>query len=157
MQSLINDLLSFSRHSMGSSDFKKTDLNAVLREVVNDLDIEIEKSKAVININKLPVIWAIPSLLQQLFYNLVSNALKFKKKDTIPVVSISAEKKNQVEINSFIKRLHSYHEFEGSGVGLSICKKITEKHNGFISAASEPGKGSVFTIGFPEKNEVNKV
>lgn len=189
MQSLINDLLSFSRHSMGSSDFKKTDLNVVLREVMNELEIEIEKSKAVITSNKLPVIWAIPSLVQQLFYNLVSNALKFRKKDTPPVVTISAEKKKLAEITHFIKnapaknydiitladngigfdeqyaneifmvfkRLHSYHEFEGSGVGLSICKKITEKHNGFISAASKPGKGSVFTIGFPEKKEVDKV
>lgn len=188
MQSLINDLLSFSRHSMDSSDFKKTDLNAVFLEVVNDLDIEIEKSKAVININKLPMIWAIPSLVQQLLYNLMSNALKFRKKDTVPVVTISAESKRSQDITHFIKnpaydmyhvikvidngigfdaqyaneifmvfkRLHSYHEFEGSGVGLSICKKITEKHNGFISATSEAGKGSVFTIGFPGKKEIEK-
>jgi signal transduction histidine kinase len=189
MQSLINDLLSFSRHSMDSSDFKKTDLNTVLLEVVNDLDIEIEKSKAVITINKLPVIWAIPSLAQQLFYNLMSNALKFRKKDTVPVVTISAEFKKSQDLTPFIKnpvsgmyqvikvadngigfdaqyaneifmvfkRLHSYHEFEGSGVGLSICKKITEKHNGFINATSEVGKGSVFTIGFPEKKEIQEV
>ena len=59
------------------------------------------------------------------------------------------------EIFRVFKRLHSYHEFEGSGVGLSICKKIIEKHNGFICAESEPGNGSVFTIGFPEKDLVN--
>ncbi len=188
MQSLINDLLSFSRHSMDSSDFRKTDLNTVLQNVVNDLDMEIEKSQAVININKLPMIWAIPSLVQQLFYNLMSNALKFRKKDTVPVVTISAERYKSEDITHLIKnpssgmyqvikvmdngigfdvqyaneifmvfkRLHSYHEFEGSGVGLSICKKITEKHSGFINAASELGKGSVFTIGFPEKKEIEK-
>ncbi|MGZ8525909.1 MAG: sensor histidine kinase [Chitinophagaceae bacterium] len=189
MQSLINDLLSFSRHSMDSSDFKQTDLNAVLLDVVNDLDMEIEKSKAVININKLPMIRAIPSLVQQLFYNLMSNALKFRKKDSVPVVTISAESKTPQDITEFIKnpsadmyqvitvvdngigfdvqyaneifmvfkRLHSYHEFEGSGVGLSICKKISEKHNGFIHATGEPGQGSVFTIGFPEKKEIEKI
>ncbi len=188
MQSLINDLLSFSRHSMGDTDFKKTDLNSVLLEVKNDLDIQIEKSKAVIHINKLPAIWGIPSLVKQLFSNLVSNAIKFKKENTAPVVNISAEMmkpgeingltKNDTDINKYsiikvadngigfdeqyageifrvFKRLHSYHEFEGSGVGLSICKKIIEKHNGFISAESEPGNGSVFTIGFPEKDLVN--
>ena len=189
MQSLINDLLSFSRHSMGDTDFKKTDLNSVLLEVKNDLDIQIEKSKAVIHINKLPAIWGIPSLVKQLFSNLVSNAIKFKKENTAPVVNISAEMmkpgeingltKNDTDINKYsiikvadngigfdeqyageifrvFKRLHSYHEFEGSGVGLSICKKIIEKHNGFISAESEPGNGSVFTIGFPEKDLVDK-
>lgn len=183
MQSLINDLLSFSRHSMSSSDFKKTDLKAVLYEVINELEIEIEKTKAVITIKKLPEIWGIPSLLQQLFYNLLGNALKFRKKDIPPIVTVSVGKKRTEDIAAFIKndgadnyyiitvtdngigfddqyaneifmvfkRLHSYHEFEGSGVGLSICKKIVEKHNGFITASSEPGKGSVFTIGFPEK------
>ena len=189
MQSLINDLLSFSRHSIGDTDFKKTDLNSVLLEVKNDLDIQIEKSKAVIHINKLPAIWGIPSLVKQLFSNLVSNAIKFKKENTAPVVNISAEMmkpgeingltKNDTDINKYsiikvadngigfdeqyageifrvFKRLHSYHEFEGSGVGLSICKKIIEKHNGFISAESEPGNGSVFTIGFPEKDLVDK-
>jgi signal transduction histidine kinase len=183
MQSLINDLLSFSRHSMNSSDFKKTELKVVLDEVVNELEIEIEKSKAVITIKKLPEIWGIPSLVQQLFYNLLGNALKFRKTNIPPVVTISSERKKAEDIKSLFnnatsaryyiitvadngigfdeqyaheifmvfKRLHSYHEFEGSGVGLSICKKIVEKHNGFITASSEPGIGSVFTIGFPEK------
>ena len=187
MQSLINDLLSFSRHSMGSSDFKKTDLNLVLHEVMSELEVEIEKSKAVIDIKELPAIRAIPSLVQQLFYNLVSNALKFRKKNIAPVVKISAEQMKPEEITRFIKddppgryciikvadngigfddqyaneifmvfkRLHSYHEFEGSGVGLSICKKIIEKHHGFINATSEPGIGSAFFIGFPEKEPVD--
>ena len=186
MQSLINDLLSFSRHSMSSSDFKKTDLTNVLLEVKSELEIEIEKTKAVIQIKKLPVVWAVPSLVQQLFYNLLTNAIKFRRKDTPPLVTVSSEKKKAEELGQYIKnpvasryclvsiedngigfdpgyaneifvvfkRLHSYHEFEGSGVGLSICKKIAEKHSGFITATSEPGKGSVFTVGFPDK-EIN--
>lgn len=183
MQSLINDLLSFSRHSMGSLHFKKTDLTHLLLEVKGELEIEIEKTKAVIQISKLPVIWAIPSLAQQLFYNLLSNAIKFRKKDIAPLITITAREeraenlthiiKNPVaekyclvsvedngigfdqsyakEIFVVFKRLHSYHEFEGSGVGLSICKKIAEKHSGFIMATGEPGKGALFTVGLPDK------
>ncbi len=183
MQSLINDLLSFSRHSLNISDFKKTDLNLLVKEAVNELEFEIEKTNAHIHVDNLPTITAIPNLLQQLFYNLISNAIKFRKKNVSPQVNIFVEKINQPEISLFtktphsnsyykitvsdngigfdnmhaeeifrvFKRLHSYHEFEGTGVGLSICKKIIEKHNGFIKAESVPGKGSAFIIGLPEK------
>ena len=183
MQSLINDLLSFSRHSLAASDFKKTDLNVLVKEAMNELEIEIEKTHARIHMDGLPIIQVIPSLMQQLFYNLISNAIKFRKKDTSPVINIHTEKMRQPEVNRFahsphsngyykitvtdngigfdekhadeifvvFKRLHSYHEFEGTGVGLSICKKIVEKHNGFIVAESEPDKGSTFIIGLPEK------
>lgn len=183
MQSLINDLLSFSRHSVNPSDFKKTDLNVLVHEAMSELEIEIEKTNAHIHIDQLPVIRAIPNLMQQLFYNLISNAIKFRKKNVPPVVNISAQKMAPVEAGEYtntpqdsdyykilvsdngigfdnsyadeifvvFKRLHSYHEFEGTGVGLSICKKIIEKHNGFIKAESEAGKGATFIIGLPEK------
>jgi len=183
MQSLINDLLSFSRHSLASSDFKKTDLNVLVKEAMSELEIEIEKTNARIQMDGLPVLEVIPSLMQQLFYNLISNAIKFRKKDIPPVITIHTEKMGQPEINRYtqnphsngyykitvtdngigfenkhadeifvvFKRLHSYHEFEGTGVGLSICKKIVEKHNGFIVAESEPDKGSAFIIVLPEK------
>lgn len=183
MQSLINDLLSFSRHSMNSSDFKKTDLTVLAREAMAELEIEVEKTNARINIAELPVVWAIPSLMRQLFYNLISNAIKFRKRTEDPIVNIIAEKINPAEnglslkaqngikyykisvtdngigfdpkyaeeIFAVFKRLHSYHEFEGTGVGLSICKKIIEKHNGFITAHSKVDEGSTFTIGLPEK------
>lgn len=182
MQSLINDLLSFSRHSMGSSDFKKTDLNELVREAMGELEIEIEKSGAKVHFTDLPVVWAIPSLMQQLFYNLIGNAIKFRKKSVAPVVNIQTEvmapeevnrhtkngskvkhyritvsdngigfdEKYAEEIFMVFKRLHSYHEYEGTGVGLSICKKIIDKHKGFIVANGVVGKGSTFTIGLPE-------
>lgn len=190
MQSLINDLLNFSRHSMSSSDFKETDLNVLAREALGELEIEIEKSNAVVHVSKLPVICAIPNLIQQLFYNLVNNAIKFRKKSVTPVINIQAEKISAVEweklagphgtlgangnnyyrisvsdngigfddkyakdIFMVFKRLHSYHDFEGTGVGLSICKKIIEKHNGFIEAKSIADKGSTFYFGLPEKVE----
>lgn len=183
MQSLINDLLSFSRHSISSSDFRKTDLNTIISDVKTELEIEIEKTKAVIQIHNLPVIWGIPSLVQQLFYNLLSNAMKFRKKDVPPVITISSIHQRSSDLTKFLsnpvaseyavirvedngigfddsysneifrvfKRLHSYHEYEGSGVGLSICKKIIEKHLGFINASGAPGQGAVFTLGFPNR------
>jgi signal transduction histidine kinase len=183
MQLLINDLLSFSRHSMSSSDFKKTDLNILAKESIAELEIEIEKNNAKIHVDELPIIWAVPSLMRQLFYNLISNAIKFRKKTVEPVIRIQAEtisgKDNTIpikmvnetnyykiiisdngigfdpkytdEIFMVFKRLHSYHEFEGSGVGLSICKKIVENHNGFITVHTKINEGSSFIIGLPEK------
>jgi light-regulated signal transduction histidine kinase (bacteriophytochrome) len=183
MQSLINNLLDFSRHSVSISDFKRTDLNLLLKDTLNELDIEIEKSNAKIEYSDLPVISAVPGLVQQLFYNLLSNAIKFRKASESPIVQINAEKMQAKDISRFIdhenggnyykitisdngigfdnrhasdifmvfKRLHSYQEFEGTGVGLAICKKIIERHNGFITAESTVDKGSKFIIGLPEQ------
>src|SRR6476620_5125610 len=182
MQMLINDLLSFSRQSVSSSDFEKTDLNVLAKEAIAELEIEVEKSKARVQVGELPVVWAIPSLMKQLFHNLVSNAVKFRKKGIDPIIHIEAKKmyasdqslpvnsnghkyhkvsisdngigfdpKYSDEIFMVFKRLNSYHEYEGTGVGLSICKKIIEKHNGSIVAQSEPGKGSTFSFVLPEK------
>jgi len=183
MQQLINDLLSFSRHPMNVSDFKKTDLNVLARESIAELEVEIEKNNAKVQVDQLPVIAVIPGLVRQLFYNLISNAIKFRKKSEDPIVRIEARKVNAGEINFHLKtingteyyqivvsdngigfdprytdeifmvfkRLHSYHEFEGSGVGLSICKKIVEKHNGFITARSNIDKGSEFIVVLPKE------
>jgi signal transduction histidine kinase len=182
MQMLINDLLSFSRQSVSSSDFERIDLNTLAREAIAELEIEVEKSNAKIHLGELPVVQAIPSLMKQLLYNLVSNAVKFRKKDVDPLIHIEAKKmydpdhslpansnghkyykvsisdngigfdpKYSDEIFMVFKRLNSYHEYEGTGVGLSICKKIIEKHNGYIIAQSEPGKGSTFSFVLPEK------
>jgi len=173
MQSLINDLLQFSRQTVHSDDFVDTDLNKLVKEAILELEIEIEKTNALINIDDLPVICAIPALMRQLFYNLINNAIKFKKKDATPVINISAEKiKNLYNSNHYrisvsdngigfdpafaddifviFKRLHSYHEYEGSGVGLSICKKIVDKHNGIIRAIGKPGGGATFIIELPQ-------
>ena len=187
MQLLINDLLSFSRHSMSSSDFKKIDLNVLAKESIAELEIEIEKNNAKIHVDDLPAIWGVPSLIRQLFHNLIHNAIKFRKKTVEPIVHIQAQKisskdnslpikmlsgnshykitvsdngigfdpKYTDEIFMVFKRLHSYHEFEGSGVGLSICKKIVEKHNGFITAQSKINEGSTFIIVLPEKQSGN--
>jgi signal transduction histidine kinase len=183
MQSLINDLLSFSKQAVSPSDFKEVDLNLLIKDVMIELEIEIEKTKTEFQLMMLPAICAVPALIRQVFYNLVNNALKFRKPSVAPVIKITAEKINDYDnrfpaflINNckyykitvtdngigfdpkyaediFIvfKRLHSYHEFKGTGVGLSICKKIIENHNGHIMAESKPDEGSSFIIYLPEK------
>jgi signal transduction histidine kinase len=173
MQSLIKDLLQFSRQTIHTDDFVNVNLNELVKEAMLELEIEIEKNNTQITIDDLPVIWAIPPLMRQLFYNLISNAIKFRKKDTVLAITISAEKiKNHLDATYYrlsvsdngigfdpayagdifviFKRLHSYHEYQGSGVGLSICKKIVDKHNGFIRAIGKPGDGATFVIELPQ-------
>jgi signal transduction histidine kinase len=167
MQSLINDLLKFSRQTSVSEDFVIIPLRTLIQDVVADLEVEIDKSSAQIHLEDLPEIFGIPSQMRQLFQNLLSNALKFRKKDEPPVIrvynepwtdanriviqdnGIGFDSRYSEEIFMVFKRLHSYHEFEGSGVGLSICKKITDKHNGVIRAESKIGEGSKFIIELP--------
>lgn len=167
MQSLINDLLKFSRQTTANEDFVAVSLNQLLQDVMADLEVEIEKASAQIHLDGLPEIWGIPSQIRQLFQNLLSNAIKFRKKEETPMVRIYSEpwnglnriiiqdngigfdQKYSEEIFMVFKRLHSYHEFEGSGVGLSICKKIIDRHSGFIKAESKIGEGSKFIIEFP--------
>lgn len=186
MQHLVNDLLKFSKHTNDIYGFEKTNLNDVLNEVLSDIEHHIHKKEAKIYVDELPVIWAIPSQIRQLFQNLISNSLKFTKEDSVPEIFIKSEKIDSVAIeglnnesinNTFykiyisdngigfdpkyaedifvvFKRLHSYHEFEGTGIGLSICKKIIDKHNGYIKAESKPNEGTKFIIILPEKNSV---
>jgi len=167
MQNLINDLLKFSRQTTINEDFVAIQLDELLQDVTADLEVEIEKTSAQIQTDRLPEIWGVPSQIRQLFQNLLSNAIKFRKLDEAPIVRIYSEpwnnsnriivqdngigfdSKYSEEIFMVFKRLHSYHEFEGSGVGLSICKKIIDRHNGAIRAESKIGEGSKFIIEFP--------
>lgn len=167
MQSLISDLLKFSRQTTANEDFVAIPLDQLLQDVIADLEVEIEKSSAQIHLDSLQEIWGIPSQIRQLFQNLLSNAIKFRKKGEVPVVRIYGETWNGLkriivqdngigfdpkytdEIFMVFKRLHSYHEFEGSGVGLSICKKIIDRHSGFLKAESKIGEGSKFIVEFP--------
>ena len=177
MQKLINDLLVFSRPADGLDSFVEVDLNELLSEVLSDMEVEIERTKAQIRVDTLPKIWCIPSQMRQLFQNLVSNGIKFKKAGLAPEVSIYKETKSLAIINDLnsppyhrivvqdngigfdnkyaedifvvFKRLHSYHEYEGTGVGLSICKKIIDRHNGRITAHSKLNEGSKFIVDLP--------
>jgi len=182
MQTLINDLLAFSRVTSKVQPFIPVDLNAAVREVSSDLEVKIEQLKGHIDIDNLPVIEADPLQMRQLFQNLIGNALKFHKPEESPVVTVKSEKMNgngnekgngeihhelyqiTVEDNGIgfdekyldrifgvFQRLHGRNEYEGTGIGLSICRKIVERHNGNITAKSTPGEGSSFIVTLPAK------
>lgn len=176
MQKLINDLLIFSRPVDTKDNFVEVDLHELLLEVQSDMEVEIDRCSAQIKVDALPKIWAIPSQLRQLFQNLISNAIKFRKDGSCPEISIyqdtsgpsllddvkspyhriivedngiGFDAKYADEIFVVFKRLHSYHEYEGTGVGLSICKKIIDRHHGKITAQSRLNEGARFIIELP--------
>jgi signal transduction histidine kinase len=181
MQLLINNILDFSKFSAASQSFEETNLNRLVEEVLSDLEIEIERKKAKISVDQLPSVSVIPGQFRQLMQNLISNSLKFSKREITPVINVYAESVSGAELPAgplinpseqycrihvedngigfdeayaekifvIFQRLHSNHLFEGTGIGLSICKKIVEKHNGLIFATSIPDKGSRFTIVLP--------
>lgn len=180
MQFLLDDLLNFSRLSFNDRPFEKIALSDTLATALGELDIKIEESSAKINACDLPVIEGYSLQLKQLFSNILSNAIKFRRPGVPPEINITAERVNpyafpnipllrhthytKIEICDngigfeqefserifkIFQRLNSKAEYGGSGVGLSICKKITENHNGHIFALSEPDKGSCFTILLP--------
>ncbi|SFD27209.1 His Kinase A (phospho-acceptor) domain-containing protein [Chitinophaga sp. CF118] len=179
MQQLVSGLLRFSRHSIQGGDFEAVDLTEIVREAITELEIKIQQTNARITIDPLPAVFVIPLLMRQVFYNLISNALKFRKKEVSPEIHIYSQQEehreatgstyyrifikdngigfeNQYSDDIFVvfKRLHSYHEIEGTGIGLSICKKIMEQHNGSITAISEIDNGATFIVGIPEKQQV---
>ena len=169
MQQLINDLLAYSRVTSRTSNFEPVNCTEVFDRVAKNLKIALEESGAAITHDHLPVVMADPSQLTQLFQNLIGNALKFRG-EAPPRVHISAEKKKDKWIFSvsdngigidpqyydriFIvfQRLHGKEDYPGSGIGLSICKKIVERHSGRIWLKSEQGKGATFYFSLPVRN-----
>lgn len=168
MQRLINDLLSFSRVTTKAQPFVMVDLNEVGKEVISDLEAQIRKTNAVIQLETLPSIEAEPVQIRQLFQNLISNAIKFHRDDASPVIKIysSLITEEQCELifedngigidpSSFqrifriFERLHGMGKYEGSGVGLAICNKIVERHKGEIKVESQLGRGAKFIIRLP--------
>lgn len=167
MRRLIDDLLSYSRVGTQSQRFQPTDLNEILQEVLSDLEYKVEQVKGKVEKKPLPVIDADPSQMRQLFQNLISNALKFHKKDIPPVVQIEAkdsknylvlsvtdngigfEEKYLDRIFTIFQRLHGKSEYEGTGVGLAVCRKIAERHGGSITARSTLGQGTSFLVTLP--------
>lgn len=168
MQNLINDLLSFSRISRAKLHFETADLNKILDEVIDSLELKIRHNKAKITSEKLPEIKVEPSLLYQIFQNLLSNALKFRSKLT-PVIKIKySELKNEYKFSvsdngigidmeyadkifEVFQRMHSRENYEGTGIGLALCKKAVEIHHGEIWVQSVPGKRTVFYFTISKK------
>lgn len=181
MQILIDDLLTFSRISRPSEDFKPVNLSEIIRGVLSDLEFTIEKKNAKMVISGDIVLTAIPSQMRQLFQNLISNSLKFTKEGVIPELLISMEKvdgatyaskqlplaskeyckitlkDNGIGFNNdyaekiftLFQRLHTRNEYEGTGIGLAVCKKIVENHSGYIQATGIEGEGAIFNIFIP--------
>ncbi len=168
MRLMIDDLLVLSRVTTRARPFTPVDLNQVLHDVTGDLEIRIEQSGGRVVCESLPTIQADAIQMHQLFQNLISNALKFRRPDVPPLVRISSRLagKDAVEIlvedngigfdNKYLdrifqpfQRLASRSEYEGSGMGLAICQKIVERHRGQITANSRPGEGATFVVTLP--------
>lgn len=175
MQVMVNDLLAYSRVTSRASAFVPVDLNRIAAEVIEDLEVRIGDSQGKVLVDPLPVIVADNSQIRQLLQNLITNGLKFHRKDVPPVVKVTCEdmvsstngKPHEeiilvVEDNGIgfdekyldriflpFQRLHSHDVFEGSGIGLAICRKIVERHGGTITAKSTLGSGSRFIIRLP--------
>lgn len=168
MRRLIEDLLTFSRVTSRAQPFAPVDLNVTLREVLLDLDDLIEQTGAQLDAATLPTLDADPSQMRQLFQNLLGNALKFTKPGIPPRVRFATEEappghvrvvvsddgigfepRYAERIFQVFQRLHGRAEYEGTGVGLAICKKIVERHGGTILARSQPGQGATFVLEFP--------
>lgn len=181
MQALIEDLLHYSRLSITQENVEPTNLNEIVREVLSDLQISVEREGASVSINPLPVVEAVPGQMRQLFQNLISNALKFRKEGVKPEIAVTAGKASAEDVVSeggtplapvyhrisvrdngigfeesyrekiFIafQRLHGRDKYKGTGIGLAICKKIVENHQGFITVHSAPDAGSEFIVFLP--------
>ena len=187
MSMLINDLLEFSGTNRHNKEFIQTDLNITLEHLLEDFEEEINTKNARIVIDNLPLIAAIPLQMTQLFHNLISNALKFSKKDEPPVITVTShemtleqkEKYNVPDKNAdyiqiafcdngigfeevfsdkiftIFQRLHAKSAYEGTGIGLALCKKITENHGGNIIAESKSNMGTCFYINLPLQNNIH--
>jgi len=170
MQTLIRDLLDYSRVTTKGQPPEPVDLNKVLTEVLSDLHLRIQETGALIEVPAFPVVAGDPTQLRQLFQNLLGNALKYHRTGVPPVVSITVEPstdspcrfvvrdngigfepRHAEKIFEIFQRLHGRGEFEGTGIGLAICRKIVARHGGTITAEGCPGEGATFTITFPDR------
>jgi light-regulated signal transduction histidine kinase (bacteriophytochrome) len=166
MQTLIQDLLAFSRVGRVGVTAVSVNCEAAMADVLLTLGPAIRESGATVTHSTLPVVWADPSQMTQVFQNLIGNALKFRGTDP-PVVSVQAEKAGQDWLfsvsdngigippesaeNIFVvfQRLHTRAEYSGNGIGLAVCKKIVERNGGKIWVEATPGGGSTFKFTLP--------
>jgi len=172
MKELITDLLSYSQLQQQKLHFEDVSLNDVMREIVRDMDLTIREKNATIELTELPDIKGNMLRLRQLFSNLVSNALKYSRKDVAPHIEIRGEQQDGTivitvkdngigfeeefseRIFGLFERLHTRDQFPGTGIGLSICKRIAELHRGTIFAKSKVNEYSIFEVTLPVNQEV---
>ena len=166
MQTLINDLLAYSRVTAQGKVFERVDCNGLLEEVLSNLRVADEQNRAVVTHDPLPTVMADRGQLGQLFQNLIGNAIKFRGEEP-PQIHVSAEQRTgewlfsvrdngigvgpQYAERIFIifQRLHNREEYPGTGIGLAICKKIVERHGGRIWVVSHTGQGATFHFTLP--------
>jgi PAS domain S-box-containing protein len=181
MKVLIVDILNYSRLSADNEHIETIDLQTLVEEIVDDFDLKITEKKAKVDLGPLPVVEGNRGQLRQVFYNLISNALKFSHPDKVCQISISTKDFNARELGlsltdedqccriivkdngigfdeqfahsifNLFEKLNSNSAFEGSGIGLAIAKKIIDKHHGLIIARSSAGEGAEFNIVLPFK------
>jgi PAS domain S-box-containing protein len=186
MQVLISDLLTLSRITTKAQPFVPINLAEVAREVVSDLEVHIERTGGRVDVGDLPTIEADPMQMRQLFQNLIGNGLKFHRQGAAPVVKVSGTHNGAVqrpaeasladavcqitvEDNGIgldekyldrifvpFQRLHTRSEYEGTGMGLAICRKIVERHRGSITAESRPGQGAKFIATLPVRQRAGE-
>lgn len=171
MNELIKSILLYSNVADERQLFEPTDLNGIVKAVLTDLEVSIAEKDAIVNIGPLPTIEAVPFQMRQLFQNLLSNSLKYSNSEIIPVIEISAthNSKSTVEITikdngigfesaynekifHIFQRLSTRQSKEGTGIGLALCKKITDTHGGSITASGKEGEGATFNIILPYKH-----
>ena len=178
MQTLINDLLTYSRVAAQAQPFVPVNLRDIADGVLSDLETRVETTNARVEIGELGTIDADPTQMRQLLQNLIGNALKFNRPDVAPVVKISGrvlddnensadaiyrltvedngigfDNKNADKIFMVFQRLHGRNEYEGTGIGLAVVRKIVERHGGTITARSNPESGATFTVDLPVGHE----
>ncbi len=176
MSRLINDLLSYSRIATKGRPFSDVNLNDALNEVITDVEVHICEVEGTLDRGPLPTIEADERQIRQLLQNLISNALKFAREGVRPVISVSAtrvpdalvagqdawelrvgdngigfDEKYLDRIFTPFQRLHRRDQYAGTGMGLAICRRIVERHNGTITGTSTPGVGSTFIITLPAR------
>jgi signal transduction histidine kinase len=168
MRSLVHDVLSFAQVTARMRPFVATDLTRVARQVVTDLDSRIAELAATVEVETLPIVEADPLQMHRLMQNLIGNSLKYRKPDARPIVQVRStmtdrgvaiitvtdngigfKQEYADKIFQMFERLHGRLQYEGSGIGLAICRKIVECHGGTIAATSSPGQGSTFSITLP--------
>jgi light-regulated signal transduction histidine kinase (bacteriophytochrome) len=171
MQNLINDLLAYSRVGTRGNAMEATDTNFLVERTCADLSASIEEKGATVTSANLPTVDVDPMQFGQLFQNLIANAIKYSAPGRKPEVSVTAAreehawhftvKDNGIGIDPeyferifiIFQRLHGKEDYEGTGIGLAICKKIVERHGGRIWVESEPHQGSAFHFTVPDKKE----
>jgi signal transduction histidine kinase len=170
MEDLIDDLLTLSRVATDAEPFGPVDLGAVGRDVVADLEVSIERAGATVELDALPTLDADPVQMRQLLQNLIANAIKFRRPDVPPVVRVTSEphrddlcvlvvedngigfeQKHAERIFGAFERLHGRSRYDGSGVGLAVCRKIAHRHGGEIAAVGAEGEGARFLVLLPRR------